>query len=306
LRRLVRELNPQLLHTHGVKPALLGAWARPAGTAVVWHVHDYLSPRPLAARLLPMSSKRVAGAIAVSRSVAADVTAVCGPGLPVAAIHNAVDLEEFSPSGPTADLDRLAGMAPAPPGTIKVGMVATLAHWKGHQTFLDALSRLPADLPLRGYVVGGGIYRSRNSQLAQGELAALRDRLGLHDRVGFTGFVDRPADALRALDIVVHASIRPEPFGLVVSEAMATGRAVVASATGGVTEFLDPGADALVHPPGDAACLSERILEAAGNRCLRERLGLAARAKAERMFDRRRFAAEVLAVYRRIAPGAVL
>ena len=61
---------------------------------------------------------------------------------------------------------------------------------------------------------------------------------------------------MRALDVVVHASTQPEPFGLVIAEAMACGRAVITSAAGGAAEIIDAGVDAITHPPGDAASLS--------------------------------------------------
>ena len=55
---------------------------------------------------------------------------------------------------------------------------------------------------------------------------------------------------MRALDVVVHASTQPEPFGLVIAEAMACGRAVVVSSGGGAAEIVTPGEDALVHEVG--------------------------------------------------------
>jgi glycosyltransferase involved in cell wall biosynthesis len=116
--------------------------------------------------------------------------------------------------------------------------------------------------------------------------------------VGFTGYIDRPESALRALDIVVHASTEPEPFGLVIAEAMACGRPLVASAIGGAAEIVRVGVDALTHPAGDARMLASRILELATDSCLRARLGQAGRATAERRFDQARLAAEIVPIYR--------
>jgi glycosyltransferase involved in cell wall biosynthesis len=115
--------------------------------------------------------------------------------------------------------------------------------------------------------------------------------------VGFTGYIDRPESALRALDIVVHASTEPEPFGLVIAEAMACGRPVIVSAIGGAAEIVRVGVDALSHPAGDARMLASRILELATDSCLRARLGQAGRATAERRFDRTRLAEELLRIY---------
>jgi glycosyltransferase involved in cell wall biosynthesis len=128
------------------------------------------------------------------------------------------------------------------------------------------------------------------------DLLALADRVGLGGRVGFTGFLPA-ANAMRALDVVVHASTRPEPFGLVIAEAMACGRAVVISAAGGAAELVVAGNDALTHTPGDVASLSQCILRLATNSDLRRQLGINARASACRRFDPDRFAHEMAAVY---------
>jgi glycosyltransferase involved in cell wall biosynthesis len=109
---------------------------------------------------------------------------------------------------------------------------------------------------------------------------------------------------MRALDVVVHASTEPEPFGLVIAEAMACGRAVIAANAGGAAELVTPGVDALVHRPGDAASLANAIESLASDAALRQRMGVAARQTAVRRFDRRRLAGELLPVYQRVAAGA--
>ena len=121
------------------------------------------------------------------------------------------------------------------------------------------------------------------------------------ERVAFTGYVEDAAAAMRGLDVVVHASTEPEPFGLVIVEAMACGRAVVASEAGGAAELIRPGVDALGHAPGDAAQLARRIGELAGDAGLRARLGAEGRATAERRFDRARLAAELVPIYQAAA-----
>jgi glycosyltransferase involved in cell wall biosynthesis len=115
--------------------------------------------------------------------------------------------------------------------------------------------------------------------------------------VGFTGFVPDAAQAMRALDVVVHASTDPEPFGLVIAEGMACARAVVVSRAGGAAEITTPGVDALAFAPGDAGQLAECLLSLAANAALRRRLGDAGRATAERVFDRGRMVAEMTPVY---------
>ncbi len=299
LRAAIDAIQPDLVHTNGLKMHVLGARAvtRP-GPALVWHLHDYLGTRPASAFLLRAHRSRCARVIANSESVAADARAMLGDRVPVTAVPNAIDLDRFSPAGDALDLDALAGLPPAPRGTLRIGLLATFARWKGHEVFLDALSRLPESPAVRGFIIGGGVYQTDGSQYGLDELRAASARLGLAGRVGFTGFVERPEAALRALDIAVHASTAPEPFGLAIVEAMACGRAVVVAASGGAAEIVTPGIDALVHRPGDAAGLASRLASLAGDASLRVRLGAAARDTATRRFDRARLAAALVPLYR--------
>jgi glycosyltransferase involved in cell wall biosynthesis len=297
LRRLLRELRPDVIHSNGFKMDVLGLWARPRRVPIIWHIHDYVSCRPLMARLLRRYAKRCALALANSQSVAADLKSVCGSHLTVKTIYNGIDLKRFSPDGPTLDLDALSGLAPANGDTVRVGMLATLARWKGHETFLRAMARIPAELPIRGYISGAALYQTNNSQYSLTELKRLASELGVAQRVGFTGFVEQPAAAMRALDIVVHASTEPEPFGLVIAEGMACGRAVIASGGGGVPELMTAGTDGLSHSAGDTGALAACILRLATDSELRLRLGLAGRTTAERRFDRTRLATELVPIY---------
>ena len=187
---------------------------------------------------------------------------------------------------------------------MRVGLVATFGRWKGHEVFLRALARLPRTLPFRAYVIGGALYETDRSQVRLDELASLTSTLGIADRVGFTGFSDDAASAMRGLDIVVHASSAPEPFGMVIAEAMACGRAVVASLAGGAAEIVQEGVDALGHPPGDVDALARSVQTLIEDSGLRTRLGRAARTAAETRFDRARLARQLAPLYTRVARAA--
>jgi glycosyltransferase involved in cell wall biosynthesis len=303
LRSEIAACGPDLIHTNGFKMHLLGIWARRRRTPVIWHIRDYISSRPLMARLLPPHAGKCAAAIANSRSVAADLRALC-PGLPVHTIYNDVDLNRFSPAGAKLDLDAAAAMPAAAPGTIRVGLVATMARWKGHETFLRALSLLPDRPAVRGYIIGGPLYRTLDSQYSLDELRAIAARLGLSARVGFTGFLEDSASAMRALDIVVHASTEPEPFGRVIAEAMACGKPVIAAGAGGALEIITDGVDAMAHRPGDAAALAQLIAKLAGDCALRQRLARAAVATVCARFTPARLAEDVSQIYDRVMSAA--
>jgi len=304
IRRLGRQIDkiaPDVVHTNGFKMHVLGALATRRKRPVVWHIHDYVSMRPVMAKLMRLEVRRCAAAIANSDSVRNDARATCGDGLDIFTVHNAVNLDEFNPSGRVIDLDALAGLAPAPLGTIHIGLVATMAMWKGHEVFLRAMASLPGGAPVRAYVIGDAVYHTDGSQVSLDTLRAKARALGLGDRVGFTGFVEDIAAAMRALDIVVHASTAPEPFGMVIAEAMASGKPVIASRAGGAAEIVKASGGALLHSPGDSAELADlitRLVRDPGERAL---LGRSGRASAERLFARARLARELIPIYNRVA-----
>jgi glycosyltransferase involved in cell wall biosynthesis len=298
LRRVVRAFAPDLVHTNGMKAHLLLPLVAPELPRVV-HLRDFASERPLAARALPLLGR---GSVIVANSRAVELDAQkLAPRSRTAVVYNGIDLDEFRP-GPRdpRHLAELANMSVPEPGTLLVGMLATYAWWKGHRTFLRAAARVLAAAParrVRFYVVGGPIYARAGSEVTDSELRRNASELGLGATVGFVPFQSEPAAAYHGLDIVVHPSERPEPFGRTIVEAMASERAVIAARAGGAAELFTDGESALGHTPGDASDLAAAILRLAGDDALRERLAKAARAEAAARFDRRRLGSELRAVY---------
>ena len=305
LRALLDDVDPDVVHSNGFKVHVAAAQAIGGRRPLVWHIHEYVTPRRLSRRLLRVTASQVTAVVANSASVAADVREAIGAARPIVTIHNAVDLDEFAPCGEREDLAAAAGMAPAADGTVSAGLVGTFGRWKGHETFLRAAARVLArGSRVRPYVVGGALYETEGSQYSLSELERLAASLGLEGRVGFTGFIDRPARVLRALDIVVHASTQPEPFGLVIAEAMACGRALVTSGTGGAAELVVDGVDAITHRPGDVQGLAAAIERLAADPALRAALGRAGRARAERQFVPDGFTRAFMDVYSAAAARA--
>lgn len=298
---VLEQIAPQVIDSNGLKAHVVVARSKIRARRL-WHLHDYLSPRPASRRLLRHYAARCDAWVANSASVAADVRRVIGTrsGRPEVVVPNGVDLDAFATPAEALDLDRLSGLPPAPHGTLRVGLVATFARWKGHDVFLRALARLPETLPLRGYIIGGPLYDTGGGQYSMGELRELARDLGCADRVGFTGFQRSAPAAMRALDVVVHASTAPEPFGLVLIEAMAAGRPLITSATGGAAEIVTAGDNALVHAAGDPASLAAAIQALVDGPSLRARLASAGRQRAM-AFDARIFVDRFAAVLEQTA-----
>jgi glycosyltransferase involved in cell wall biosynthesis len=288
LRKAIQSATPDVVHTNGMKAHILGTWATSRKTPLVWHLHDFLSSRAVMAKLLRMVARPKIKGVAVSRAVADDVTKVLGGRIAIETAYNAVDLERFAPSGPVVDLDAASGLSPAPKGTIRAGLIGTFATWKGQDVFLEAAARLNCELTAnaRFYIIGGPIYKTGGSQWSMEELKARAEALGLADRIGFAGFQSDPSAAIRALDIVVHASTRPEPFGRVIVEGMACERAVIAVQGGGSAELFENEETALGIPPDDPQALAQAMSRLIADPELRAKIAMKGRAWAISRFDR--------------------
>jgi len=126
----------------------------------------------------------------------------------------------------------------------------------------------------RARIIGGALFGEEEVGAA---LVQLAEHLGIADRVDFAGHIDDVAGELASLDVAVHASTIPEPFGQVVVEAMAAGVPIVAVDAGGPAEVVTDGVDGLLFPMGDVDALAERLTRLAADPGLRERLVSAGR-----------------------------
>lgn len=296
LRAVIRTAQASIVHTNGLKAHVAAALIKPAGVRLVWHLHDYVRSRRFSMRLLRRLARYADAIVANSESVRSDASAALGPATAIVRIYNAVDGNTFSPEGPGLPLAELSGLPPDA-GLVRIGLVATFARWKGHEVFLDAIERLAGRFSLRAYIVGDALYETAGSQWSRGELEAKVTERGLSGVVGLTGQTNDVPSALRSLDIVVHASTSPEPFGMVIAEGMAAQRAVVAARGGGAAELFEDGVTAMGYPPGDADALAGRLAQLIEDRHRRDALAASARDAALERFSPARMAAAFREVY---------
>jgi glycosyltransferase involved in cell wall biosynthesis len=182
-----------------------------------------------------------------------------------------------------------------------IGIVGRLQPWKGQDRFLRAARMVADRLPAARFaVIGGAVLGWEGDYPAR--LRRLATELGLIDRVVFTGHVDDVARWTAALDIAVNAS-DPEPFGMVVIEAMALGTPVVAVDRAGPREILAHERTGMLCPSGDPEALAEAILALARDRNLRTRVVAAARAEVGRRFTAEQMTERFAAVVRASAAG---
>ncbi len=301
-QRTIGEIKPDLIHSNGIKMHLLTSWLASKRVPVVWHIHDFYSSRPLMARVLRWASDRATGGIAISEAVAQDAI-VTLPRLPIELIYNAVDVNHFSPGFSNLNrLDSPFNKLTSPVDTIRVGLVATFARWKGQDIFLKAAAQVIRDRPelnVHFYIVGGAIYQTQGSQFSESELRELAAVLQIEDNVDFIGFQQNIVDVYRWLDIVVHASTQPEPFGLAIIEAMACGKPVIVSQAGGAAELFTHNYDAVSFQPNSPTALASRIQHLIDNPCLCKRLSENARNTVLKRFSHHCLGEQILTAYKK-------
>lgn len=268
LTALLRSLGTDVLWSLSLKAHLFTVpVARLTGIPLVWHLHDRISREYLPAptvRAIRALARHVPTAV-IANSAATAATVGRARGLTVAR--------------PGLTDSQLEPSANGVRSTNVIGVLGRLSPTKGQ---LDVVRLLPdllavhPDLKLR--LIGAPLF---GQQDYQDRIVAEIARLGLCEHVEIVGHVDDPRAELDRLAVCVHASTIPEPFGQVISEAMARGTPVVATRGGGATELVHPpGARQLGHlvPIGDSAAMREAILdvldapERAASRAVRARL----------------------------------
>ncbi len=282
LLRLLRREPPVRMHAHLTRAVLAASWAgRGLKVPLIAHFHSLAGDRPgWKERLEAGASRRAAARVAVSTAVAQDRAR---------RFHLPLDAFQVVPNG--IDLGRFAGL-PDLEETRHRPLVAgflgrLLIHDKGLDILLDAMALLAsgsgpaADLRLE--VAGGPASMAA-------ELAARAAALGLGSRVRFLGEVPDATAVLAGWDLLLLPS-RREGFGLVLAEAMASGRPVIASRAGGIPEVVDDGKTGLLVPPGDAAALAGALERLAGSQDEMCAMGRRARRQAQVRFDAARTAA---------------
>lgn len=301
LRARIDQSRPDVIHSNGVKTHLLTRMIGTIKAPIVWHMRDFIADRPMIRRAMSWASRAAALAVANSEATAIDARKALGRTT-VVTVLNGIDTEHFSPGASSIDLDKLSGLPPAPAGTVRVGLLASYARWKGQDIFLEAAAKICRDksgpVNVRFYVIGGSIHRTQSAQFSLEELRTLAKNLGIAAHVGFIPFQNHPLDVYRALDIVVHASTKPEPFGRTIAEAMSCGRAVVVAESGGAVELFTSGHDALGIAPSDPAIMAAAISRLTNDAQLRQQLGVNARRTACEKFSRERLGLQMRDVFK--------
>jgi glycosyltransferase involved in cell wall biosynthesis len=256
LMRMCRKARVDVLHANN--SAMEPLWAaRLLGISIVSHLHGFL--------YLPMERSRrsnfrhVKAFVSISRAVTESAVRA---GVDRNRIH---EIPNF--------VERVPEASPPPmPAELAVGIFGRVTHWKGQKEFLHAAMRVLPHFPgLRVYIVGDASdgdprYFDECREIAQASSFA--------NQIEFPGLVTDVAAYYRKCTVVVHASIEPEPFGMVLIEAMAEARPVVASILGAPSEIVHEGVEGYLVNPKDAEAMADRIIALLADPELATEMGL--------------------------------
>jgi glycosyltransferase involved in cell wall biosynthesis len=262
IRMIAERAKPfDIVFLNTQKALILGAFGRALhGKPTVWHVHDIVSREHfgrLHLTLIKWAVKvGVDHVIANSRASADALIELTGlPRSAVPVVHNGVDMTRFGDDAGQASAviqQRRAALG-LPRDAFLVGLFGRFTQWKGQHVALDAIARVPnAHLVLVGDALFGETAYAKS-------LRTQAEALGITSRVHFAGFQHDVASWMKAMDVIVHASTQPEPFGLVIIEAMAAGKPVIASNGGAVPEIVRHGENGMIIEPGNASKLAVAI-----------------------------------------------
>ena len=295
LEAAIREHGVNLVHAHSRAPAW-AAWlaARRTGVPLVTTYHGTYSEGLPGKRLYNSVMARGARVIAPSRFVAGMVAARhATPPERLRVVPHGVDTRIFDPEVVVPDrLVRMAAGWRVPDGAPTILLPGRLTRWKGQAVLIKALARMQR----RDAVVllTGDARRQGYAK----ELAALAETLGLGERVRMVGHIEDMPAALILSDVVVNASTDPEAFGLVIAEALAMERPVIASDHGAARETVAQGETGWRVPPGDETALAARLdAVLAMTQAQRQAIGRAARAFVLAHHDLARMQEATLDVY---------
>ncbi|MEW6554104.1 MAG: glycosyltransferase family 4 protein [Actinomycetota bacterium] len=285
LAALIRREGYDLVLTNSAKADIYGSMAgKLAGRPVIWRLHDIASGDAFSRLnlfLFRASASLFADRVlAISEVVRRALVDLGVPEAKVGMVHNGI----LPPRAAAARQEVRAAWG-VPAGAPLVGMVGRLVDWKGPDYFIAAAAEVAASLPeARFMLVGDAIFGERS--YVDG-LKAMARGYGLEGRVIFTGFREDVEEIIAAMDLLVHASVLPEPFGLVIIEAMAQGLPVVATRGGGVGEVVDDGETGLLVPPRDAAAMAEAIRGLLADPARAAKMGKAGKRAVAERFDLR-------------------
>ncbi|BAY64656.1 group 1 glycosyl transferase [Calothrix brevissima NIES-22] len=250
-----------------------GLAAIATGLPAVWYQLEVPNPKSWLVRLATLLPAR---AIITLSKDGQQEQAKIWPYRPTPLVYPGVALDRFEPAILPSPLEARIKLGLPVQGPL-IGIVGRLQRWKGMHTLIAAMPQILQRYPDAHCVVVGGKHdlEPEYEDFLKTQIADL----DLSDRVSMVGLQRNIPEWMQAMDIVVHASDK-EPFGIVVIEAMALGKPVIAGNAGGPTEIITDSVNGLLTPYNDVDALAIAVLRYLENPEFAQNMGIAARQRA--------------------------
>lgn len=293
--RYFQKANLELVHINAANIMACGIAARICGKACVWQIHEILTPvvvRRIVYFLIALIAHKI---VTISVPVAKAFPTWAQKKIKV--VHDGVDIERFQPSISGAEIREEFGIPVEAP---VIGMVGRFVPRKGHRLFIRSCAMVAKAYPEVHFILVGQKFPAYASYLQ--EINQLAGSLGLSPKMHFVYWHLDVPKIIAAFNIAVLASTLPEGFGLVLIEAMAMGKPVVATKVGGVIDIVTEDVGYLV-PPEDEQAMSTALANLLADEKMAERMGQAGRKRVLKHFTSDQSASRMEQVYRSLLPS---
>lgn len=295
LARFVIREDIDVIYSNSLKTDILAAViSLLTRRKLIWHIRDML-PQGKIMRLFIFLGMNFPDRIIVN----SDFTATQFSHSPkifskIKRIYNGVDIDKFRP----LDVDSLKKSIGLNRFAKLVGIFSMLTPWKGHSCFIKAAELVVREKPDTGFlVVGDEIYDTSSAKKGyRQELEKLVKAACLENNFIFAGYKDNIAELLNLCDLVVSASLEPEPFGRTAIEAMACGKPVIAPRCGGFLETIIDEKTGLLFSCNDHEDLAKKIIYLLNESKLINKMGFDGKGIVEKKFNSRNLTREIEAV----------
>ncbi len=297
LTRLVREKDIALIHSN-TNTVLPGAFAaRRTKRPHIWSIHELLVDPALVRNVLHFLVPRLSTRVVTVSAAVRDHMVKDAPKYAdrFEFIRGAIDVQPFIHATGREQVRQEWGVGD---DEILIGMAGRVARWKGQSVFAEAARLVLQKQSQVKFAAVGGVFDTDVFYMDQFK-EKVRD-LGIESKFIINDFRSDMPNVLAAYDIFVLPSTWPEPFGLVLLEAMASGKPVVATAPGGPSEIVVDGETGYLIQPSSPIDLAASIEKLLPDPQLRKRMGEAGRERACKLFALPRYVREFEELYARL------
>lgn len=268
IKRMIKERHIDIVYTN-VAVVFPGAIAATfsRNCKSVWHIREIIKSKTERTVVSAIVNQFADVIIANSRATG---EAICKSPDKLRVVYNAVSNKDTA-------------VTHADKKDVVVGMAGRINRWKGQKLFVDMAGMVHVARPAVRFVIAGSAYTGE--EYLEEDLKQYITEKGLADVVHLLGQVNDMDSFYQSLDIFVLPSIQPEPFGLVVIEAMEKKIPVIATNHGGPVEIIDDGVDGYLVPFDTADVMAERCIQMCDDWELRKRIGDQAQEKKRNMFS---------------------